>query len=79
MGRQNLRVKGRVIVGDGQCRWKLELAGGATNLEPGIDGRGGRRWLVFFGEKSELGVFEHKVTMGVNGVICVRVRESKQM
>ena len=79
MGRQNLRVKGRVIVGDGQCRRKLELAGGAIDLETEIDGRGDRRWLVFFGEKSDLGVFERKVTMGVNGVICVRVRESKQM
>ena len=79
MGRQNLRVQGRVVASNGQCRRKLELASGAIDLEPRIDGRGDRRWLVFFGEKSELGVFERKVTMGVNGVICVRVRESKQM
>ena len=38
----------------------------------------GGGWF-FFGEKSELGVFERKVTMGVNGVISVGVRESKQM
>ena len=48
MGRQDLRVKGRVIAGDGQCQRKLELAGGAIDLEPRIDGRGDQRWLDFF-------------------------------
>ena len=73
-------MKGRVIASDGQCRQKLELAGGVIiDLELGIDGRGNRRWLGFFGEKFDLGVFEHKVTMAVNGVISIGVRESKQM
>ena len=79
MGRQNLRVQGRVVANNGQCRRKLELASGAIDLKPRIDGNGDWRWLGFFGEKPELGVFERKVTMGVNGVICARVRESKQM
>ena len=79
MGRQNLRVKRRVIVSNGQCRQKLELAGRAIDLEPGIDGRGDRGGWFFFLEKSDLGVFERKVTMGVNEVISVGVRESKQM
>ena len=32
-------------------------------LEPGIDGRADWRCLGFFGEKSDLGEFERKVTM----------------
>ena len=33
----------------------------------------------FFGEKFDLGVFERKVTVGVNGVISIGVQGSKQI
>ena len=79
MGRQNLRVQGRVVANNGQCWRKLELASGAIDLKPRIDGNGDWRWLGFFGEKFDLGVFERKVTVGVNGVISIGVRGSKQI
>ena len=79
VGRQNLRVQGRVVANNGQCRRKLELASGAIDLEPRIDRNGDWRWLGFFGEKSDLGVFERKVIVGVNGVISIGVRGSKQI
>ena len=72
-----MRVKGTVIAGSGQCQRKLELASGAIDLELGIDGIGVRRCRGFFGEKTDSGVFECKVTLGVNGVTNVEVRESK--
>ena len=31
-GRENLRVKGRVIADDGRCQQKLKLADGASDL-----------------------------------------------
>ena len=33
----------------------------------------------FFGEKSDLGEFERKVTVGVKRVISIGVRKSEQM
>ncbi|KAL0003846.1 hypothetical protein SO802_011407 [Lithocarpus litseifolius] len=65
---KNVRMKPRLYNGsldsDG-WRWqKLELAVVPQILEPEIDWRGDQRWLGFFGEKSDLGEFERKVTMG---------------
>ena len=48
-------------------------------LEPGDWWERGPEVAGFFGEKSDLGEFERKVTVGVKIVISIRVQESEQM
>ena len=59
----------------GSWSWPLVLQTWSLGLMGEENGGG---WF-FFGEKSDLGVFERKVTMAVNGVLSIGVRERKQM
>ena len=64
-GRENLRVKGRVIAGNGRCQQKLKLVDGASDLGAWDWWERGPKVARFFLERANLAEFEDKVTVGV--------------